>query len=875
MDAEKYEKLKEKYNQVRRDCGTLKKGLVDKQEEFAALEQQLKDKDGTLKQQLEEIDHLSFQLGRSQKQVQTLTQQVHELQSKKQEGGWSMGLMSGKQQQELLQNAQNQQKILQEELMMKIQENEDLHIQMFDVKQKYEDTDLKMKEMQTSATSDLQSVNADLERERQKNINISQEMQEMIKKLDTTEEQCAKTNALAASLRSSLEEERRCAQQQISHMKKQILRWMPFDEAQYEPWNTWNCDSRCGKEVQRQSDSLQQLSGGVVETCHRSADAFRVWAKVFCGGTDEDSATRLRVRMKMSDVVEKLAGLMSQSVPEIVCALSPGQLPPSSSWDKQFKEGMRLFLVTHRKWVMYQSLLLLNDSTARGSRSTQEESQAQSFVECLWRLQRCQQKLSSRLKTFLCCAVLNTSSTSTSHFRTARTALGVPQGPDAKRSPEVSTPNTAKPAVPLAKVAESLLRQVRASLLEVLRAWEGVSRCVSSWAAAQGSDGNAVELLESLHVVCGCVSDRVTPAFDSLVADLSRPWGSAVSNRNPFCGSLARPASPQADTNVSPPGVVQLLGPGGYLRSAAVRLRDAPAGIGFEESVMIQKLAEELQQAKTRLSGEVREQVQRLRDVTAQKSDLVEELRALQDSHALLNSNLKTLQENGSAKTVLGDVASLLPTGTGGDTHSPDKLIPQNLVVSSRQRALLESLSVTAQESAGLRQHGFFVDAISLSSTEAQLAAGPPDMDSFETWELSVRKLYEQHTRNLQAQVRAADGKAMELYLGIQQSMDAMREQDEVKQRLREEVMTKHTQLHAVQEDMAMTQKNYDSQLVLLTEHICTLKSQLSENQESLAFLQAHRVLCGHCGMWNAIVKLLDSEAGICQTCKERVISKG
>ena len=40
----------------------------------------------------------------------------------------------------------------------------------------------------------------------------------------------------------------------------------------------------------------------------------------------------------------------------------------------------------------------------------------------------------------------------------------------------------------------------------------------------------------------------------------------------------------QADTNVSPPGVVQLLGPGGYLRSAAVRLRDAPAGIGFEDA---------------------------------------------------------------------------------------------------------------------------------------------------------------------------------------------------------------------------------------------------------------------------------------------------
>eukprot|EP00913_Durusdinium_trenchii_P010515 g9859.t1 len=48
------------------------------------------------------------------------------------------------------------------------------------------------------------------------------------------------------------------------------------------------------------------------------------------------------------------------------------------------------------------------------------------------------------------------------------------------------------------------------------------------------------------------------------------------------------------------------------------------------------------------------------------------------------------------------------------------------LLLSSRQRALLGSLAVTTQESSGMRQHGFFVDVVSLDSGEASLAAGPP-----------------------------------------------------------------------------------------------------------------------------------------------------
>ncbi|CAK0801681.1 unnamed protein product [Prorocentrum cordatum] len=219
------------------------------------------------------------------------------------------------------------------------------------------------------------------------------------------------------------------------------------------------------------------------------------------------------------------------------------------------------------------------------------------------------------------------------------------------------------------------------------------------------------------------------------------------------------------------------------------------------------------------------------------------------------------------------------PGGSGAPTSATEKPGGAGslgeLVLSSRQRALLDSVSVTAQESASLRQHGFFVDVISLSAGEASLASGPPSSEALESWELAVRKVYEQHVRSLQAQVRSADGKATELHLSMQHNLGLLKEQEEAKQTLRDQVSSKHEQLNGVLEDMATTRKNYDSQLAVLTEHICGLSQKISEKDESLASLQTQKVLCGHCGTWSVMGKLLSPEAaGVCQTCKEKVLSK-
>ena len=66
-----------------------------------------------------------------------------------------------------------------------------------------------------------------------------------------------------------------------------------------------------------------------------------------------------------------------------------------------------------------------------------------------------------------------------------------------------------------------------------------------------------------------------------------------------------------------------------------------------------------------------------------------------------------------------------------------------------------------------MRQHGFFVDVVSLDAAEASLAAGPPRPETLDAWELAVRKAYEQHVRRLQRQVVVADTKAVEMGLNL------------------------------------------------------------------------------------------------------------
>mmetsp|Transcript_55882 Transcript_55882/g.175246 ORF Transcript_55882/g.175246 Transcript_55882/m.175246 type:complete len:476 (+) Transcript_55882:1-1428(+) len=472
-------------------------------------------------------------------------------------------------------------------------------------------------------------------------------------------------------------------------------------------------------------------------------------------------------------------------------------------------------------------------------------------------------------------ALLVSRGTSAAHFSLAREALQKERGSPAIRA-------VAERLQQHRAASERLLARVAVALGDTSSAWECVGRGLAALATAQET-GPMGELLDSLHRFCGFMAEKVMPALDQVASEV--PWAmSTMAQRGCLAGAEAQvPESPRA-------GAARANGcPGlnAYLHRAAARLRQAPASIGFEESQQTLLLARRLSADGSRAKAELRQHLDRLQVATEEKATLGDELRSLQDKHELLRSNFQVLQDAAARRPEEEPQRSLpaAPAGAQAPAANPPAAVPGlapglagagDLVLSSRQRALLESLSVTAQESSSLRQHGLFVDVISLSANEASLASGAPDAEAPESWEMAVRKVYEQHYRGLQAQVRAADGRAVELQLSVQRCADLQREQEEVKQQLRDEVTAKHAQLDSVKEDIATTRKNYDHQLAMLTEHICTLSLKISEKDAGLASLQAQKILCGHCGSWNAMGKLMSKEGGgTCKTCKEKLLSEG
>lgn len=795
------EELQKKYLGLKQANKVLKAGILDKQDDCGKLEQQLKEKEATLRQQLEEIDHLQFQNGRMSKQLGMVTAQLEEQKLRQQQqSGWSVqGLISGKQQQDDL-------RVLQNELMMKIQENEDLHMKLFELQTHHEEENQRLKDANAAASNELKVNIRALEVEKDKSRQLLQDVQNMTARISELADELVATNALADSLRSTLEAERFNARSSIRNLEGELKRWMPFDEAQHATWNAWNMCSQRGRDLHQRHQALLRMQATVAEACGHSCGIFRAWTKALGDGSDEESGKRLRLRTKASDTAEGLAKTIGEQLPKLLGIVDVLQALPHRGWKQELETIVSSLLHTHRKWVMYQSLLLLHDWNS---------SYAQRFVDWLWRLHRCVCALFSRIRIFVCVAGLVACGKSAEHFALARNAAM--RGREARIGAAAST----------VEVAAHVVQLLRKAVQDVAQCWEGIGRCLSGWATAQvkpaaaeaASQGvsSLAELLEAVHRFNACLVERVAPALAQLAEG----------------AMTSAPSAPGRQ-------------PGGYLVRAASKLAQAPGAAGFEE--LRARAA-----AQLLLGAELRQQVRRLQAVSDEKAALAEELCALQDKHELLRSRCQVLQSGGISLSagpgagapqlaaVPGDTAQ----ASGPRSDRPLGGAPGELLLSSRQRALLESLSVTAQESSSLRQHGFFVEVLSLSPGNVALAGGALDGESVEApcWELAVRRVYEQHVRLLQGQIQAADGKAMELHLAVQQNMDILRQEEAAKLELRDEAKATQSELQNVQEDMVLTRKNYDNQLAMLTEHICTLSGRLSEKDANLASFQAQQAL--------------------------------
>ncbi|KAI6071487.1 Protein phosphatase 1 regulatory subunit 21 [Aix galericulata] len=125
----KYQKLAQEYSKLRAQNQVLKKGVVDEQANSAALKEQLKLKDQSLRKLQQEMDSLTFRNQQLAKRVELLQDELALSEAR--------GKKNKKSAESSSQLSQEQKSVFNEDLQKKIEENERLHILFFEADEQH------------------------------------------------------------------------------------------------------------------------------------------------------------------------------------------------------------------------------------------------------------------------------------------------------------------------------------------------------------------------------------------------------------------------------------------------------------------------------------------------------------------------------------------------------------------------------------------------------------------------------------------------------------------------------------------------------------------------------------------------------------------
>ncbi|XP_053315911.1 protein phosphatase 1 regulatory subunit 21 [Spea bombifrons] len=132
----KYQKLAQEYSKLRAQNQVLKKAVVDEQANSAALKEQLKMKDQSLRKQQQEMDSLTFRNQQLAKRVELLQEELSLLEAKGKKSKKNV---------DSSQLSQEQKSVFDEDLQKKIEENERLHIQFFEASEKHKQMEAELR----------------------------------------------------------------------------------------------------------------------------------------------------------------------------------------------------------------------------------------------------------------------------------------------------------------------------------------------------------------------------------------------------------------------------------------------------------------------------------------------------------------------------------------------------------------------------------------------------------------------------------------------------------------------------------------------------------------------------------------------------------
>nr|KAF6448421.1 protein phosphatase 1 regulatory subunit 21 [Rousettus aegyptiacus] len=232
----KYQKLAQEYSKLRAQNQVLKKGVVDEQANSAALKEQLKMKDQSLRKLQQEMDSLTFRNLQLAKRVELLQDELalSEPRGKKnKKSGDSSSQLS-----------QEQKSVFDEDLQKKIEENERLHIQFFEADEQHKHVEAELRSRLATLETDAAQHQAVVDGLTRKYMETIEKLQNDKAKLEVKSQALEKeakecrlrTEECQLQLKNLHEDLSGRLEESLSIINEKV----PFNDTKYSQYNALN-----------------------------------------------------------------------------------------------------------------------------------------------------------------------------------------------------------------------------------------------------------------------------------------------------------------------------------------------------------------------------------------------------------------------------------------------------------------------------------------------------------------------------------------------------------------------------------------------------------------------------------------------------------
>nr|XP_004660206.1 protein phosphatase 1 regulatory subunit 21 [Jaculus jaculus] len=232
----KYQKLAQEYSKLRAQNQVLKKGVVDEQANSAALKEQLKMKDQSLRKLQQEMDSLTFRNLQLAKRVELLQDELalSEPRGKKNK-------KSGECSSQL---SQEQKSVFDEDLQKKIEENERLHIQFFEADEHHKHVEAELRSRLSTLETEASQHHAVLDGLTRKYMETIERLQNDKAKLEVKSQtlerearECRlRTEECQLQLKNLHEDLSGRLEESLSIINEKV----PFNDTKYDKYNALN-----------------------------------------------------------------------------------------------------------------------------------------------------------------------------------------------------------------------------------------------------------------------------------------------------------------------------------------------------------------------------------------------------------------------------------------------------------------------------------------------------------------------------------------------------------------------------------------------------------------------------------------------------------